>query len=144
MMRLKYSILAFLDKHPLLKGLLYFAFHKSFPIFLEYRPNSKPRYGYGLPPHPRLYEIVNKNREVYKNHLSLFLNYREQLLQIPKNGNSSSSGPYWINGWLPGLDAVAIYGFLCLRNPRRYFEIGSGNSTKFVCKRFKTMGCKQK
>ncbi len=132
MMKLKYSILAFLDRHPLIKGILYFPFRKSFPVFLEYHPKPKPRYGHGLPPHQRLYEIVNKNREVYKNYLNLFLKNQEQLLQVPKNGKSRSSSPYWINGWLPGLDAVAIYGFLSHHNPKRYFEIGSGNSTKFA------------
>ncbi len=131
-MKLKYQILTFLDTHPLLKGLIYFPLGKAYPVFLEYRANPKPRYGHGSPPHRRLYEIVNKNRELYKNYLNRFLKYREDLLQIPKNGKSNANAPNWINGWLPGLDAIALYGFLCEQNPRRYFEIGSGNSTKFV------------
>jgi hypothetical protein len=42
--------------------------------------------------------------------------------------------PFWINGWMPGLDGVALYGFLASNNPSLYVEVGSGNSTKFARK----------
>jgi hypothetical protein len=34
--------------------------------------------------------------------------------------------------WFIELDAVALYGFIATRKPRRYVEIGSGTSTKFA------------
>jgi hypothetical protein len=40
--------------------------------------------------------------------------------------------PFWGNGWLPPLDAMALYASLVRQNPLRYVEIGSGNSTKFA------------
>ena len=40
--------------------------------------------------------------------------------------------PFWANGWLPPLDAMALYAFLVRQNPSQYIEIGSGNSTKFA------------
>jgi len=40
--------------------------------------------------------------------------------------------PHWNNPWIPPLDGVALYGMVALRQPRRYVEVGSGNSTKFV------------
>ena len=104
-----------------------------YPIFVDYPVNPQPRYGYGKPPHPQLYEIINGNRNVYKSFLESFLQYKDFFVQIAKRETDPQSiKPAWINGWLPGLDSVAIYSFLCLNNPCRYFEIGSGNSTKFA------------
>jgi hypothetical protein len=39
-----------------------------------------------------------------------------------------------------GLDAVALYSLIAARNPRRYIEIGSGNSTKFARKAIRDHG----
>lgn len=104
-----------------------------YPLYLDYRVNPQPRYGNGRPPHPQLYEIINKNREAYRDALRLLLRYKDSLVRIAKTETDpNSTKPAWINGWLPGLDAAAVYGFLCLNNPCRYFEIGSGNSTKFA------------
>ena len=104
-----------------------------YPLFVDYPVNPQPRYGHGRPPHPKLYEIINRNRGTYKETLGLLAQYKDSLVQIAKvESNPHSTKPAWINGWLPGLDAAAIYGFLCLNNPCRYFEIGSGNSTKFA------------
>ncbi|MCH8061426.1 MAG: class I SAM-dependent methyltransferase, partial [Chloroflexi bacterium] len=36
--------------------------------------------------------------------------------------------------WFEGLDAVALYSFMCKYNPRTYMEIGSGYSSKFARK----------
>ncbi|MBF0329906.1 MAG: class I SAM-dependent methyltransferase [Nitrospirae bacterium] len=103
----------------------------KYPIFLDYEVETVPRYGHGKPPHAHLYEIINKNREVYKNHLNSFLHYTEQLVQIPITYESDNQ-PFYINGYLPGLDSIAIYCFLAMYNPKRYIEVGSGNSTKFA------------
>lgn len=104
---------------------------KRFLIFLDYKVNPTPRYGYGKPPHPVLYEIINENRGAYKLLLSEFLRYTDQLVQIPLAPGGDEE-PSWINGFLPGLDAVALYALMALNNPERYVEIGSGNSTKFA------------
>jgi hypothetical protein len=103
-------------------------------ILLEYPIRPTPRYGYGKPPHPRLYEIIDRDRNKYKNTLESFLSFKEYFLKIPVRTADSSQEPCWINGWLPGLDSAAIYSFLCLNNPKRFFEIGSGYSTKLARK----------
>jgi glycosyltransferase involved in cell wall biosynthesis/ubiquinone/menaquinone biosynthesis C-methylase UbiE len=102
-----------------------------YPIFLDYPIDPIPRYGYGKPVHSKLYEIIDMNRRTYRDTLKSFLNFKDYFLGISRE-KSRSREPYWINEWMPGLDAVAIYSFLCLNNPRRYFEIGSGNSSKFA------------
>jgi len=44
------------------------------------------------------------------------------------------SKPAWNNGYLPGLDIVGIYTLLTEFKPKKYIEIGSGNSTKVAFK----------
>lgn len=106
------------------------------PIFLEYPVNSQPRYGYGMPPHPLLYEIIDNHRTVYAETLTQFLQFNPHFLTIPVTAPAPGE-PCWVNRWLPGLDAVALYSFLCLNNPQHYFEIGSGWSTKFATRAIK-------
>lgn len=147
---LSHILLQRIKKHPVLKDRVLFLLKKTYaslvdcpleaqpagyiyPLFVDYPVNPQPRYGYGKPPHPRLYEMIDRNRESYQHVLALLLRYKDSLAQIAKGqADPRSTKPAWINGWLPGLDAVALYGLLCLHNPRRYFEIGSGNSTKFA------------
>jgi hypothetical protein len=102
------------------------------PILLDYPVKATPRYGYGKPPHPKLYEIINKNRNTYKSTLESFLRLKEYLLKIPSESASNTQEPSWTNNWLPGLDSVSLYSLLCLSNPKRFIEIGSGYSTKFA------------
>jgi len=112
----------------------YFLLKGYHPILLEYPLKSVPRYGYGKPPHFKLYEIINKNRVDYINTLKKFLRFKKFFWRIAVREPKIAQEPYWMNNWMPGLDAVALYSFLCLNNPKRYFEIGSGNSTKFARK----------
>lgn len=118
---------------------IYGAMKSSMFIRLDYRVNSKPRYGYGKPPHPDLYRIINRNRKNYEEYLKSFLDYKNNFIGIPRKNklDNSDIGPSWINGYLPGLDSIALYGLLCLNNPKRYYEIGSGNSTLFANKAIK-------
>lgn len=101
-------------------------------ILIDYPMTLTPRYGYGKPPHSLLHTIIDKEREAYKRTLKSFLAFKHDLLQIPLKSPSTSHEPCWINGWLPGLDAVALYSFLRQNRPKRYFEVGSGSSTKFA------------
>ena len=102
--------------------------------YLEYQVNPNPRYGYGKPPHKKLYEIIDRNRAAYKHTLESFLAFKQSLLGIALAAPEESTEPCWHNIWLSALDSVALYSLLCLNNPKRYFEIGSGYSTKFARK----------
>ena len=36
-------------------------------LILDYKIDMKPRYGYGLPAHKLLYDIINKNKKQYEH-----------------------------------------------------------------------------
>lgn len=100
-------------------------------LFLEYKVNFKPRYGHGQPPHKELYEIINANRNAYRDLLQRALAYKENIWSIRDSSvESDPHKPAWNNGFLPGLDIVGIYTMLAEFKPKNYIEIGSGNSTK--------------
>lgn len=108
--------------------------YPKYPIILDYPFKSIPRYGFGKPPHPRLNEVIQKNRQQYAETLQSFLQFGEDLARIGDQEplGAGRSNPYWLNNFFTGLDATALYGFISLKKPAIYFEIGSGNSTKFA------------
>lgn len=115
-----------------------YAHEKSQIIRLEYPVNSTPRYGFGKPPHRKLYEIIDIKRQEYETLLDSFLKYGSSLKQIPVQSATDPLLPNWNNGWLPGLDALTLYCLIAETKPKKYLEIGSGNSTKFARYAIKT------
>ncbi len=111
-----------------------------YPIFLDYPVRPAPRYGYGKPPHPELYEMFAAEREQYRERLREFLQFREQLLRIPLRQPRESTEPSWINKWLEGLDTLALYGMVAAHKPKLYLEVGSGYSTKVVRRAIRDQG----
>ena len=102
-------------------------------LFLEYPVDMKPRYGYGQAPHQELYRIINQNRQMYKSLLQEVLRHKSTFFEInTKEIEKDPLNPFWNNGFLPGLDMVTIYTLIVHFKPKRYFEIGSGNSTKIA------------
>ena len=106
--------------------------HRHQPIFLDYPVHFLPRYGYGNPPHSELHHLLDRGRDDYRVLLGRCLEFAGTLATIPARGHAASPEPAWINGFLPGLDSVALYTLLAVGNPERYVEIGSGNSTKLT------------
>lgn len=103
-------------------------------VHLEYKVNPKPRFS----PHAGLYDLINQNRDEYRNLLQKFLIYSNNIQQIrDAKLETEEDNPVWNNGYLPGLDIVALYGMVAELKPVRYVEIGSGNSTKVVRKAVK-------
>ncbi|MBA3665453.1 MAG: class I SAM-dependent methyltransferase [Bacteroidetes bacterium] len=104
-------------------------------LILEYKVDLKPRYGYGLKPHKQLYDIVNAQRSNYAQFITSILKYKKIFDQIkPEQKDVDETEPYWNNGFFPGLDVVSLYTFLAEYKPKKYIEIGSGNSTKVARK----------
>jgi len=102
-------------------------------ITLEYAVDSRPRWD-NQTPNPFLYEVIDRRRSTYRSTLQALASYSDDFLRIPAHPRAGgpSSEPNWVNGWLPGLDSVALYGFLAIHKPTHYVEVGSGNSTKFA------------
>lgn len=104
-------------------------------LHLEYKVDFKPRYGHGKPAHPELLNIIDSYRGNYKDLINKALTYKEQLWTIKDSSKETNSiNPVWNNGFLPGLDIIGIYTLLAECKPKKYIEIGSGNSTKVACK----------
>ena len=99
-------------------------------MFLDYPVVPKSRYGYGKPPHAKLYEQFAALRPEIHKLLSSFLAFEEGMRRIPLRSERKSAEPCWINQWFEGLDVFALYGFIASRKPNLYLEIGSGYSTK--------------
>ena len=102
---------------------------------LDYPTSSAtgPRYGNGHPPHPELVQILRRHEEAYREALRIIFRQADHLRMIERHARDAVE-PSWINNMLPGLDSAAIYAFLREWRPRRYIEIGSGNSTRFAAR----------
>ena len=130
---LKERVRGFAWRHPLL-WLAYNLRHvlkSSQMLFLDYRVEPRSRYGYGRAPHPGLLALLEAGRAQYRELLRGALDYEAKLAAIPQEAADARS-PFWNNGWIPPLDAVALYALLAQRRPRLYLEVGSGHSTKFA------------
>lgn len=125
----------------MLKKIYQFLHPRYQSLFLEYKVEMKPRHGHGLPPHARLYDIINAQRAEYAAWMKKIRQYKPQLQSIRKaDAVQDAIQPGWNNGFLPGLDIMALYTVLAELKPRRYVEIGSGNSTKVAHKAKTDMG----
>lgn len=101
-------------------------------VFIDYPLRPEPRYGYGKPPHPQLNHLLNSYRSTYIKNLEYIWDLRALLREIPEAAEDTASHPRWRNSWISGFDAITLCSFLARNNPRRYLEIGSGESTRFA------------
>jgi len=121
-----------------LKRSIKLALPKYQKLILDYKVEFKPRYGYGQKPHELLYKLINANRAGYENYITEILKFKHVFETIKKiDQETNDNEPAWNNGYLPGLDVIALYTFLNEFKPKKYIEIGSGNSTKVARKSIK-------
>ena len=73
--------------------------------------------------------LTNKNE--ITSLMQRFCSFSDSYKKIPLKSSTELS-PQWINDWIPPLDAISIYAFLAINNPRYYIEVGSGNTTMFA------------
>ncbi len=115
----------------MLRRLYHFLSPKFQTVSLDYPVDMRPRYGHGLAAHPELYACINAERGRYELAIDKALSLREHLWKIEPSGQKvANQDPAWNNGFLPGLDMAMIYTLLVQYQPKRYVEVGSGNSTK--------------
>lgn len=119
----------------MLKQIYRFLNPKIQNLFLDYKVDFKPRYGYGQPAHQGLLNIINANRDSYKELLVKALKYKDEIHSIQDSSKESDPiKPKWNNDFLPGLDIITLYFMISEFKPKKYIEIGSGNSTKVAFK----------
>jgi SAM-dependent methyltransferase len=107
---------------------------KLHPITLEYAPPSpRERWGWGSAPNPALARLIDGAQPAFLETLELIARYGEDLARIPLS-EASPGEPHWRQSWFTGLDAAALYSFIRARNPARFYEVGSGNSTLFAAR----------
>jgi Methyltransferase domain len=104
----------------------------SYHIDDYYPVDPVPRWGYGKPPHPQITEALARRRSEYSETLSAFAQHLDVMTSVPSRGVVEAGTPYWRNDWFENLDPISLMGMLLTKKPARYFEIGSGNSTKFA------------
>ena len=107
-------------------------------LWLDYPASTRgqPRWGHGRPKHPQLAALIDSHREATEASLRTIARFAEPMGRIAGyNGYySESTQPAWLNNFLPAIDSAALYAFVASRPVRRYVEIGSGMSTRFVAR----------
>jgi hypothetical protein len=100
-------------------------------IYLDYPVRAATRYGWGRASHPGLQCLLAERRASWRAMLAKLESGSEGLTRIPRAA-ATDRDPCWDNGHMSGLDAATLYRFPQIFGTRRYLEVGSGNSTKFV------------
>jgi predicted O-methyltransferase YrrM len=104
------------------------------PIVEDYYPiRPKSRWGHEHTPHPQLKLVLEQGRAQYEEVLQQLKVHSAILHEIRHDHDPHEpTAPFWDNGYFQSFDAACLVGFLLLRQPKRYLEIGSGQSTKFA------------
>jgi len=82
----------------------------------------------------RLHRILANGTLRYRQYLRFWHSLTPFFRAIPLGPTGDGKTPFWLNGWFPILDPISLCALLVHRRPRRYIEIGSGNSTMFARK----------
>lgn len=101
--------------------------------YFHYPINPVARYGWGKSPHGYFLQKIEENKQNITHLLNEFSEMKDFLSTIPRSPWHGLTLPYWKNVLLPVIDAVSICGFIKKLQPRKFIEIGSGNSTRFAC-----------
>ena len=89
----------------------------------------------------RLVQQFRKGEEDYARLLRNIARHIDRLAGIPREQTQNDpSQPCWNNDWIPAFDGVSIYGLIAHYQPRRYVEIGSGNTTRFARRAIRDLG----
>ncbi len=111
-----------------LKDLYRFLSPRFQTVHLDYPVQAVPRYS-KQNPIPVLNEAVVSGNERYASLLEKFKSYSDDFTAW-KYEQENPQTPYWNNSFFPGLDIVSLYSIIAEYKPKRYMEVGSGNSTK--------------
>lgn len=82
-------------------------------------------------PYPEIAGLFESKQSQFKNFLQAIDGLEDKLLQ---SGKSGAPKPNWNSRWISKLDGASIYTSVVLNAPKRIVEVGSGNSTHFMCR----------
>ncbi len=95
------------------------------------------RYAADLPgagqrgPYPALETLLREREPAFGELIDEVDGLADDLERI---GDAPPPAPRWSQDWFPPLDAAVAYTLVRGRRPRRILEIGSGHSTRFLCR----------
>ncbi len=96
---------------------------------LDYPVKPSPLYTPETVPHKYLYKIISEGNDEYKALVKSSLEYGHVFKKIDVSPPNDRM-PAWKNGFLPAVDTIMLYSIITRFRPKKYLEIGSGNSTK--------------
>lgn len=108
-------------------------------IVLDAVYGHPPRHGHGRPQHARLRRLLEAGHGRYRDTLRTMGAHAAGFRGIPATTDDPAC-PRWINGFLSAFDAMSLYALIAERRPRRYVEVGSGNSTMFARRAIADLG----
>jgi len=95
----------------------------------SYLPRRRP----WDPARSKVFQIIDRGSQRYVDFLKRAAKFAPEFERIQVHSTTPNDlAPQWVNGWFPGVDSITLYAMLALYNPRRYVEVGSGNSTMFA------------
>lgn len=98
---------------------------------LDYPVKPEPLYTVEIGPHKSLRKMIAKCNDEYmdlvKNSIRHIPDFEKITVSI-----SNNKLPAWENGFFPAVDTIILYTILEKFRPKKYLEIGSGNSTKLA------------
>jgi hypothetical protein len=92
---------------------------------------NQARWGYGRSSNPALEAIVAAGADAYGPWVSTFAGFADEVSRV-RRGGADPGEPTTHNNWIPGGDALALYGLARTLAPARYVEVGSGISTLWI------------
>jgi predicted O-methyltransferase YrrM len=99
--------------------------HLDYPV--TFQPRSLSESGNA---HAQLEQILIARLDKISEEVNHIVSFQADLQSIKKRSEESNPlKPAWNNGFLPGLDMAALFSLVATRKPKRYVEVGSGNST---------------
>jgi hypothetical protein len=114
-------------------------------IVFDYPYVSKPRPSFKNSRAARMVEEdYERNAAVYLKKIETIASNGKLFAGIPLAPGKDPTEPNWVNDWLTPLDEAMIYTLLKEKNPPRYVECGSGNSTKFAARAIRDNGLRTK
>jgi hypothetical protein len=113
----------------------------SYTVDDYYPVDEVQRWGHdGKAPHPQINALFSRAIPDINEALDQVCAVQAVFDSVPMHALANTPSPYLSNTWFYGLDAAALIGMIAWKKPKRYFEIGSGNSTKFARHAINTLG----